>query len=410
MNPYLEDFPILGEKINGKRLVYLDNAATTQKPAQVLRAVEDYYRRFNANPHRGLYALSVKATQMYEDARHTVAEFIGAEKDCEVIFTRNASESLNLVAYSYGLTFVNKGDEIALPVSEHHSNLVPWQMVARVKGAKLVYLYPDAGGRLTDEEIGRKITEKTKVVAVAQVSNVLGTVYPVQKIIERAHAVGAVVVLDSAQGIPHFPVDVSALGADFVAFSGHKMLAPMGIGVLYGKEELLNRMPPFLMGGEMIEYVHEQSATFAPLPQKFEAGTQNVGGAVGLAEAIRYLEKVGYGTIRKTEDKLLDDALNGLAEIPHVTVYGGTGPQARRDRCGVISFNVEGVHPHDVATVLDADGVAVRAGHHCAQPLLEYMHVNATCRASLYFYNTEEDIDIFLASLKKVRGWLGLGA
>ncbi len=408
MNPYLDDFPVLKEKVNGKRLVYLDNAATTQKPVQVLRAVDEYYRKFNANPHRGLYALSVKATQMYEDARHTVKEFIGADKDCEVIFTRNASESLNLIAYSYGLTFLKKGDEIVLPVSEHHSNLVPWQMVARVKGAKLVYLYPDARGRLTDKEIDSKITKRTKLVAVAQVSNVLGSVYPIEKIIRKAHSVGAVVVLDSAQGIPHYPVNVSKLDVDFMAFSGHKMLAPMGIGVLYGKEKLLNAMPPFLMGGEMIEYVHEQSATFAPLPQKFEAGTQNVGGAIGLAEAIRYLQKVGYGTIRKTENRLLRYALEGISKVPHVTVYGDT--DAAEDRCGVISFNVDGVHPHDVATVLDADGIAVRAGHHCAQPLMEYMHVNATCRASLYFYNTEEDIDAFLQSLKRVRGWLGLGS
>ncbi len=408
MNPYLDDFPVLKEQMNGKRLVYLDNAATTQKPVQVIEAVDEYYRRFNANPHRGLYALSIKATDMYEEARHTVKEFIHADKDDEVIFTRNASESLNLVAYSYGLTFLKEGDEIALPVSEHHSNLVPWQMVAQAKGAKLVYLYPDAGGRLTDEEIQKKITEKTKIVAAAHVSNVLGSVYPVQKIIARAHAVGAVAVLDCAQSIPHYPVDVAALNPDFMAFSGHKMLAPMGIGVLYGKEALLNKMPPFLRGGEMIEYVHEQTASFAPLPQKFEAGTQNVGGAVGLAEAIRYLQKIGYDTIAKTEEELLDYALKGLAQIPHVTVYAGT--ENRKDRCGVISFNVEGVHPHDVASILDAGGVAIRAGHHCAQPLMDYLCVNATCRASLYFYNTKEDVDVFLEGLKKVRGWLGLGA
>ena len=408
MNPYLDDFPVLKEQMNGKRLVYLDNAATTQKPVQVIEAVDEYYRRFNANPHRGLYALSIKATDMYEEARHTVKEFIHADKDDEVIFTRNASESLNLVAYSYGLTFLKEGDEIALPVSEHHSNLVPWQMVAQAKGAKLVYLYPDAGGRLTDEEIQKKITEKAKIVAAAHVSNVLGSVYPVQKIIARAHAVGAVVVLDCAQSIPHYPVDVAALNPDFMAFSGHKMLAPMGIGVLYGKEALLNKMPPFLRGGEMIEYVHEQTASFAPLPQKFEAGTQNVGGAVGLAEAIRYLQKIGYDTIAKTEEELLDYALKGLAQIPHVTVYAGT--ENRKDRCGVISFNVEGVHPHDVASILDAGGVAIRAGHHCAQPLMDYLCVNATCRASLYFYNTKEDVDVFLEGLKRVRGWLGLGA
>ena len=408
MNPWNNDFPILNQAMNNKRLVYLDNAATVQRPLPVLRAVDEFYRTQNANPHRGLYALSIEATQQYEDARHTVAEFIGAEKDCEVIFTRNASESLNLVAYSYGLTFLKEGDEIVLPVSEHHSNLVPWQMVAKAKGAKLVYLYPDEDGRLTDAEIEAKITAKTKVVALAHVSNVLGSVYPVAKIAAKAHSVGAVVVLDCAQSIPHMAVDVKKLGADFAAFSGHKMMAPMGIGVLYGREELLNAMPPFLRGGEMIEYVHEQDATFAPLPQKFEAGTQNVGGAVGLEAAVRYLQSVGYEKIQRTEQELLNYALDGMAKIPHVTVYAGTGN--RHDRCGVISFNVDGVHPHDVSSILDMDGIAIRAGHHCAQPLMEYLQVNATCRASLYFYNTKEDIDLFLESLKKVRGWLGLGA
>ncbi len=407
MNPWAEDFPILNEKMNGKRLAYLDNAATVQRPVPVLRAVDEFYRTENANPHRGLYELSVKATERYENARHTVKEFIGADKDCEVIFTRNASESLNLVAYSYGLNFLHEGDEIVLPVSEHHSNLVPWQMVAQAKGAKLVYLYPDKEGRLTDDEM-EKITPKAKILALAHVSNVLGSVYPVRKIADKAHSVGAVVVVDCAQSIPHFKVNVKDLGADFMAFSGHKMMAPMGIGVLYGREELLNKMPPFLRGGEMIEYVHEQSATFAPLPQKFEAGTQNVGGAVGLEAAIHYLQKVGYDKIAETEQALLNYTLDGLAEVPHITVYGGT--KNRRDRCGVISFNVDGVHPHDVASILDADGVAIRAGHHCAQPLMDYLGVNATCRASLYFYNTREDIDQFLSSLKRVRGWLGLGA
>ena len=407
MNPWAEDFPILNEKMNGKRLAYLDNAATVQRPVPVLRAVDEFYRTENANPHRGLYELSVKATERYENARHTVKEFIGADKDCEVIFTRNASESLNLVAYSYGLNFLHEGDEIVLPVSEHHSNLVPWQMVAQAKGVKLVYLYPDKEGRLTDDEM-EKITPKAKILALAHVSNVLGSVYPVRKIADKAHSVGAVVVVDCAQSIPHFKVNVKDLGADFMAFSGHKMMAPMGIGVLYGREELLNKMPPFLRGGEMIEYVHEQSATFAPLPQKFEAGTQNVGGAVGLEAAIHYLQKVGYDKIAETEQALLNYTLDGLAEVPHITVYGGT--KNRRDRCGVISFNVDGVHPHDVASILDADGVAIRAGHHCAQPLMDYLGVNATCRASLYFYNTREDIDQFLSSLKRVRGWLGLGA
>ena len=406
MNPYRKDFPILNTERDGKRLVYLDNAATTQKPLSVLRAVDDYYRTSNANPLRGLYALSIRATQLYEDARSTVREFINAEKDAEVLFTRNASESLNLVAYSYGMTFLKEGDEIALPVSEHHSNLLPWQMVAKAKGAVLRYLYPNKAGRLPESELD-KIGPKTRLVAIAHVSNVLGTVFPVEEVVRRAHAVGAVVVLDCAQSIPHYRVDVQKLGADFVAFSGHKMLAPMGIGVLYGKEELLNQMPPFLTGGEMIDYVSEQEATFAPLPQKFEAGTQNVGGAVGLAEAIRYLEGIGYDAIEKTEKELLRYALDGLAKVPHVTVYGDA--VSIEQRCGVISFNVDGVHPHDVSTILDTDGVAIRAGHHCAQPLMQYLGVGSTCRASLYFYNTTEDIDIFLRSLQKVRGWLGLG-
>jgi cysteine desulfurase/selenocysteine lyase len=407
LNPYLNDFPILNEKRNGKPLVYLDNAATTQKPLSVLQAVEEYYRSSNANPYRGLYELSLRATKQYEDARETVRGFINAEKSSEIIFTRNASESLNLVAYSYGLNWVKEGDEIVLPVSEHHSNLLPWQMVARVKGAKLVYLYPNKNGRLTERELD-KIGSKTALVVFAHVSNVLGTVYPVEEIVRRAHAVGAVVVLDCAQSVPHYPVDVRKLDVDFAAFSGHKMLAPMGIGVLYGKEELLNKMPPFLTGGEMIEYVSEQDATFAPLPQKFEAGTPNVGGAVGLAAAIDYIKKVSYDTIIKTEEELLAYALDGMAKIPHITVYGDA--KAGEQRCGVIAFNVDGVHPHDVSSILDSDGVAIRAGHHCAQPLMKYLGVNATCRASLYFYNTKEDIDIFLESLKKVRGWLGLGA
>lgn len=409
MNPYLEDFPILAQqRADGKRLVYLDNAATTQKPLSVIRAMEEYYRSANANPYRGLYQLSVKSTELYEQARHAIKDFIGAEKDCEILFTHNTTESLNLVAYSYGMNFLKEGDEIALPVSEHHSNLVPWQIVAKATGAKLVFLYPNEAGRLTDEEIEKKITPKTRVVAVAHVSNVLGTVNPVEKIIRRAHEMGAVAVLDCAQSVPHMPVDVKALDADFAAFSGHKMLGPMGVGVLYGKEELLNKMPPFLTGGEMIEYVQEQESTYASLPNKFEAGTPNVGGAVGLEAAVRYLRGVGYETVMKTEAELLSYAIEGMKQIPHVTVYGDT--ENLNNRCGVISFNVDGVHPHDVSTILDTDGVAIRAGHHCAQPLLRFLKVNSTCRASLYFYNTKEDIDQFLESLKKVRGWLGLGA
>lgn len=395
--------------MNGRRLVYLDNAATTQKPLSVLKAVEDYYRTENANPYRGLYQLSIRATQEYENARHTVAAFIGAGDDSEIIFTRNATEAFNLVAYSYGLTFLREGDEVTLSVMEHHSNLVPWQMVAKARGVKLNFLYPDVSGHFTDEEIEKKITSNTKLVAVTYVSNVLGMVNPVAKIIDVAHKAGAVVVLDCAQSIPHFPLNVGELDVDFAAFSGHKMLAPMGIGVLYGKKALLEKMPPFLTGGEMIEYVYEQDATFAQLPQKFEAGTPNVGGAVGLAEAIRYLQEVGYDTIQKTEKELLAYTLQGLSAIPHVTVYGDTDGTRDR-RCGVISFNVNEVHPHDVATILNEDGVAIRAGHHCAQPLMRYLGINAACRLSLYLYNTKEDIDAFLESVKKVRGWLGYGA
>ena len=405
MNPYLEDFPILGEK-NGRRVAYLDNAATTQKPLPVLAAIENYYREENANPYRGLYDLSVRATQANENARIRVQKFINAARPEEIIFTRNATEALNLVAYSYALRFLRAGDEIVLPVSEHHSNLLPWQQAAARTGAKLVYLYPDENGMYADSELEEKIGPRTKIVAAACVSNVLGTVLPVEKMIRLAHQNGAVAVLDCAQSVPHFKLDVQALDADFAAFSGHKMLGPMGIGVLYGKKEWLEKMPPFLFGGEMIEYVTEQESTFAPLPHKFEAGTPNVEGAVGLEAAIAYLDKVGYEAIAKTERELLDYTLAGLAEIPHVKVYGDHGKPC----CGVISFNVEEVHPHDVASILDGDGVAIRAGHHCAQPLMRYLGVNATCRASFYFYNTKDDADRFLAALKKVRGFLGYGA
>lgn len=408
MNPYRNDFPIFKEKPNGKRLVYLDNAATTQKPKQVLEAIDNYYRTANANPLRGLYQLSIRATKAYEDARDCVASFVNAKKTEEIIFTRNATEALNIVAYSYGLHFIEAGDEIVLPISEHHSNLLPWQMIAKAKGAKLRFLHPNDAGRLEEEELEALIGKKTKIVALAAVSNVLGSVFPVEKVIKKAHSVGAVVVLDAAQSIGHYPLDVQKLDVDFAAFSGHKMLAPMGIGVLYGKEALLNQMPPFLFGGEMIEEVHAEDAVFAPLPEKFEAGTQNVGGAVGLTAAIQYLQQVGYEAIARQEQALLAHLLAGMAEIPHLTVYGDK--EGARDRCGVVSFNIDDVHPHDAASILDADGIAVRAGHHCAQPLMEYMEVNATCRASLYFYNTIEDIDIFLAGLKKVRGWLGFGA
>jgi cysteine desulfurase/selenocysteine lyase len=407
LNPYRSDFPILNTKINDKDLVYFDNAATTQKPVAVIEAISKYYQEQNANPYRGLYGLSVESTNAYEGARQTVADFIGAKSSKEIIFTRNATESLNLIANTYGRMVLKEGDQVVASISEHHSNILPWQQITKEKGAVLSYLYLNETGHITEDEIEQKITGNTKIVTVAHVSNVLGTIHPVESIIKRAHEVGAVVVLDCAQSIPHYQVNVQELDADFIVFCGHKMLGPMGVGVLYGKENLLNEMPPFLTGGEMIEYVYEQTATFAPLPNKFEAGTPNVGAAVGLKAAINYIQKVGYDNIKKIEDELTDYALTKMKEIPHITIYGET--DITKERCGVISFNVDDVHPHDVASILDADGIAIRAGHHCAQPLMKYMKVAATCRASLYFYNTKEEIDIFINSLNKVRRWLGYG-
>lgn len=403
-NNYLEDFPLLQQADEGKRLVYLDNGATTQKPLSVIRAIEQYYTTSNANPHRGAYELSVQATEIYENTREKVRDFLGAAKISEIIFTKNATESLNLIAYSYGMNFIQAGDEIVISIAEHHSNLVPWQQVAKAKGAVLKYLYVNTDGVLSGEELDSKITGKTKLVAVTHVSNVLGIINPVKRIAEKAHAVGAVVVVDGAQSIPHLPVNVRELDVDFFVFSGHKMLAPMGIGVLYGKEKLLDAMPPFLFGGDMIEYVQEQETTFAPLPAKFEAGTQNVGGAMGLSAAIDYLNRVGMSAIEECEKELVRYAITKLSKLPYITLYG-CGDLV--DKTGVISFNVQDVHPHDVSTILDADGIAIRAGHHCAHPLLQYLGVNATCRASLYFYNTKDDVDALIDSLSRVRKVMG---
>lgn len=407
MNKYIKDFPALDQEFNGHKFVYLDNAATTQKPISVIDAVNEYYRKNNANPHRGAYALSVKATDLYEGARDVVRDFIGAEKSKEIVFVRNATEGLNLIAFSYGLNFLNPGDEIVISIAEHHSNLVPWQQVARAKGAVLKYLYLNDEGIVPKEEFESKITSKTKIVSVTQVSNVLGTINPVKEIVEKAHSVGAIAIVDMAQSIPHMKVDVKALDVDFAVFSGHKMLAPMGIGVVYGKEALLEKMPPFLCGGDMIEYVWEQETTFAEVPQKFEAGTQNVGGAVGLTAAIEYINKVGIENIEAIEKELTSYALEKLGEIPHLTIYGTKDIDKK---AGVISFNVDDVHPHDVATILDSEGIGIRTGHHCANPLMRYMKVNATCRASFYFYNTKEDIDALANGLKDVRKWLGYGS
>lgn len=404
---FLKDFPLLNREVNGKRIAYLDNGATTQKPEQMIQSICGYYGGCNANPHRGAYALSVKATDIYENARKRTAEFINATRPEEIIFTKNATEALNLVAYSYGLNNVKAGDEIVISISEHHSNLVPWQFVAQAKGATLKYIYLGADGNLSDEDIETKITERTKIVAVTQVSNVLGLKNDVKKIVAKAHSVGAVAVVDGSQSVAHMAVDVREIGADFFAFSGHKMLSPMGIGVLYGRYELLDAMPPFLMGGDMIEYVEEQTTTWAELPAKFEAGTQNVGGAAGLTAAIDYLEKITFDRIEAIEKDLVDYALPQLRELDYIELYGCDS--TRDNKTGIITFNVKDVHPHDVATILDSYGVAVRAGHHCAQPLHRHLGQNATCRASFYLYNTREDIDRWIAALKKVRGVMGYG-
>ncbi|HLS52749.1 MAG TPA: cysteine desulfurase [Tissierellaceae bacterium] len=400
------DFPILDQKVHGKRLIYLDNAATTHKPQAVIEAMAEYSRKKHGNPHRGAHYLSVAATEEYEKSKEVVKKFINAQSSEEIIFTRNTTESINLIAQSYGMAFVNEGDEILLAISEHHSNILPWQRVAQVKGATLKYMYLDQDGRLPACEF-EKITSRTKILSIGQMSNVLGVIHPIKKLIEKAHKLGAVVVIDGAQSAPHMQVDVQDLDADFFVFSAHKMLGPMGIGVLYGKKELLETMPPYLLGGDMIEYVYEQESTFAPLPYKFEAGTQNVEASIGLREGIKYLEAIGMEKIYEHELRLTEYCLAKLSELPYVQIQG---PRDLSLRGGIISFTIDDVHPHDVATILDSYGIAIRAGHHCAQPLMRYMDLPATSRASFYFYNTEDDIDIFIEGLKNVRKWLGYGS
>ncbi|NLK44616.1 MAG: cysteine desulfurase [Tissierellia bacterium] len=401
------DFPILSQNINGNRLAYLDNGATTQKPIQVIEAIYNYNTRSHGNPHRGAHQLSIRATEEYDSAKERVRKFINAKTIEEIVFTRNTTESLNLIAQSYGREFIKENDEIVLAISEHHSNILPWQRIAKEKKAILKYMYLNDDGRIEPEEIKNKITGKTKIVSIAHMSNVLGTIHPLEEIIEYAHKMGALVIVDGAQSTPHIKVDVQILDADFYVFSGHKMLAPMGIGVLYGKKEILESMPPYLMGGDMIEYVYEDYATFAPLPYKFEAGTQNVEGAVGLKAAIDYLERIGMDKIEDHEKALAEYALDKMFSIPYVNVQG---PKDLDMRGGIISFTVDDAHPHDVSTILDSYGVAIRAGHHCAQPLMRYLNLPATSRVSFYLYNTKEDIDQFVEGLKNVRKWLGYGS
>ena len=391
---FKDEFPILQER----KISYLDSGATTQKPQCVIDAIESYYKECNANPHRGAYSLSIEATEKYESTREKIAKFINARNREEIIFSKNATESLNLIAYSYGLDNLKKDDEVVLSIMEHHSNLVPWQYVTKKTNSKLKFMYINKDYELSKEEIESKITDKTKVVGITHVSNVLGTINNVKKIIKYAHKKGAVVIVDASQSIPHMKIDVQDLDADFLVFSGHKMFAPLGIGVLYGKKELLNKMTPFLMGGDMIEYVYEQNTTFAPLPNKFEAGTQNVEGVIGLGSAIDYIEKIGYKEIQNVEEAITKYAVNELSKLDFLELY--ITPHLE-NHSSVISFNIKGVHPHDVASILDSNGVCVRSGNHCAQPLLRYLGMDSTCRASFSIYNTKEDVDNLAEALKK---------
>ena len=399
-----KDFPILNEMINDKPLIYFDNAATTHKPSSVLSTLEKYYNINNANPHRGAHTLSIRATEKYENTRRKVKDFINANQSEEIIFTRNTTESLNLLAYTYGMNFIESGDDIIVCISEHHSNILPWQYVAKTKGANLKYMYIDDEGLLNLDEVKNKITSRTKIVSISHMSNVLGTIYPIKEIIDYSHKKGAVVIVDGAQSIPHMKIDVRDLDIDFFCFSGHKILGPMGIGVLYGKMKLLEKMPPFLFGGNMIEYVDKHSATFAPVPHKFEAGTQNVAGAAGLGAAIDYINNIGVQNIYEHETQLLSYALEKMLKIPYLEVYG---PKDIVNKGCVISFNIKDVHPHDTASILDNYGIAIRSGHHCAKPLMNFLKIPATCRISFYLYNTKNEIDTFIDSLRYVRKWLG---
>lgn len=399
---YREDFPIFSQN----NVAYLDNAATAQRPVQVLEAVNDFYETKNANPLRGLYKLGVNATEAYESARETVRKFLNAPSAANIVFTRNATESINLVAYSYGLNFIKPGTEIVVSIAEHHSNMLPWQMVARQTGATLKYLECDEQGGYSDSALEAAITDKTALVAMAQISNVFGRENPIKKIAALAHKHGAVMLVDAAQSAPHIKIDVADLNVDFLAFSGHKLMAPMGIGVLYGKTELLEKMPPFLSGGEMIEYVTTEGATYAELPHKFEAGTVNAGGACGLAAAIDYIEAVGFDNISQWENHLSEIAISGLKKIGDVNVIGSENSS---QHCGIITFTVNGVHPHDISAILDADGIAIRAGHHCAQPLMKYLGTPSTARASFFFYNTEEEVRRFVKSVSELRRKMGYG-
>ncbi|AAP11853.1 MULTISPECIES: cysteine desulfurase SufS [Bacillus] len=392
-----KQFPILDQKVNGKQLVYFDSAATSQKPIQVIETLERYYKEYNSNVHRGVHTLGTKATDAYEGAREKVRKFINAKSMEEIIFTRGTTTALNTVAASYGLENVKEGDEIVISYMEHHSNIIPWQQVAKKTGATLKYLPLQPDGTISLEDVRQTVTPNTKIVSIMQVSNVLGTINPVKEIGAIAHENGAIMVVDGAQSTPHMKVDVQDLNCDFYALSAHKMCGPTGIGVLYGKKELLNNMEPIEFGGEMIDFVDLQESTWKELPWKFEAGTPIIGNAIGLGAAIDFLEEIGLDNIEKHEHELAQYALERLSEVDGVTIYGP------KHRAGLVTFNIEDVHPHDVATVLDVEGIAVRAGHHCAQPLMKWLKASSTARASFYLYNTKEEIDTFVESLIKTK-------
>ena len=402
-----EDFPILRRQVHGKPLVYLDNAATSQKPKQVVEALVDYYHRTNANIHRGIHTLSEEATALYEGTRQRVAHFIGAGKARTIIFTRNTTEAINLVSHAWGLSHVGAGDEILLTEMEHHSNLVPWQLLAQARGATLRFIPVRDDGHLALEELPRLLGEKTRLVALTLMSNVLGTINPVDVVIRAAHARGIPVLVDGAQGVPHLPVRVEELGCDFLVFSAHKMLGPTGVGVLYAKEHLLEEMEPFLGGGDMIRDVWLDHAVWNDLPWKFEAGTPNIADVIAFGKAIEYLERLGMAEVRLHEQELAGYALERLQEVEGLKIHGPSDPKARG---AVISFELNGVHPHDLGQILDEDGIAIRAGHHCCKPLMRKLGVVATARASFYIYNTREELDALVQGIQKAKELFAVAA
>lgn len=406
LNNSRQDFPILDQQVNGEDLVYLDNAATTQKPNQVLQEIMRYYQHDNANVHRGVHTLAERATTSYEAARDKVAAFINAPSRKCIVYTRSTTEGLNWIASSFGNMVVNEGDEIVISELEHHSNIVPWQQVAAKQHATLKYIDLTDDGELDMASARQQITDKTKIVSIAHAANVMGVVNPIKELAQLAHQHGAYMIADGAQSTPHMKVDVQDLDVDFYAFSGHKMLAPTGIGALYGKEALLEQMPPAQFGGEMIDFVHHQSASWKELPWKFEAGTPNISGAIALGRAIDYLNDLGMDNIHAYEQELVNYTLPKLLAIDGLTVYG---PHDPAKHTGVMAFNLDNLHPHDVATGLDMEGIAVRAGHHCAQPLMEYLNVSATARASFYFYNTKAEADRLVTSIEAVKEFFSNG-